>query len=193
MKRLIDFIIPPPRWRMPFVILLGIFSGIFLTIFQLSNAISYLSDDSKTCINCHVMKPEYATWMHSSHRSVAVCNDCHVPHENIIKKYYFKANDGLRHATWFTFRWDPQVIRIKEAGKSVVQNNCIRCHHHQVSEVSIANVAGSNYKEGKGLLCWDCHKQIPHGKVHSQASTPSAIIPGLSPPVPEWILKMEKQ
>ena len=30
--------------------------------------------------------------------------DGHVPHDSFIRKYYFKASDGLRHATIFTLR-----------------------------------------------------------------------------------------
>ena len=74
------------------------------------------------------MAPQYATWMHSSHRERATCNDCHVPHDNVFNTYYFKAKDGLRHATVFTMRGEPQVIKIKEEGHHVVHQNCIRCH-----------------------------------------------------------------
>ena len=41
------------------------------------------------------MTPQYATWSHSTHREHAHCNDCHVPHNNILNKYYFKAKDGM--------------------------------------------------------------------------------------------------
>ena len=43
------------------------------------------------------MAPYYATWMHSSHSRDATCNDCHVPHENIVKKWAFKGMDGMKH------------------------------------------------------------------------------------------------
>ena len=66
------------------------------------------------------MRSEFATWQHSSHREVAVCNDCHVPHNNVFNKYYFKAKDGLRHAAMFTLRMEPQVIKMHEAGQEVV-------------------------------------------------------------------------
>lgn len=63
---------------------------------------SYVSDDPATCVNCHIMRPEYVTWHHSPHREHATCNDCHVPHDNVFRKYYFKGADGMRHATIFT-------------------------------------------------------------------------------------------
>jgi cytochrome c nitrite reductase small subunit len=186
-----NWIIPPPQWQLPVIILCGIIVGLGISIMQIANATSYLSDDPKACINCHIMTPEYSTWQHSSHRERANCNDCHVPHNNIIRKYFFKAQDGLRHATIFTLRKEPQVIHIGDAGKTVVQENCLRCHIKQVNPISATNVNGKNFKHGEGMLCWGCHREIPHGRTHSLTSTPNAIVPGLSPVIPEWLTKDE--
>ncbi len=190
LKSTIRKLLPPAGWRVPVAILLGLFFGLVATAFKISNAGSYLSDEPEACINCHLMYPQYATWQHSSHRERAVCNDCHVPHDNVFRKYYFKAQDGSRHATIFTLRTEPQVIMIKEDGKQVVQENCIRCHSYQVGDVAAAHTTGKNYKEGDGHLCWDCHREVPHGRVSSQASAPNAIVPGLSKPAPDWLLKI---
>lgn len=181
---------PTTGWKVPVAIMLGLFFGLAATAFKISNAASYLSDEPETCINCHLMYPQYATWQHSSHREKAVCNDCHVPQDNVFRKYYFKGQDGSRHATVFTLRTEPQVIRINEAGKQVVQENCIRCHIKQLETVTAMQVTGKNYKEGKGHLCWDCHREVPHGKISSQSSTPHAIVPGQSKPAPDWLLKL---
>lgn len=186
-------LLPPDRWRLPVAVSLGLFLGLAATAFKISNAVSYLSDDPKACINCHLMYPQYATWMHSSHREKANCNDCHVPHDNVFRKYFFKGQDGTRHATIFTTRTEPQVIRINEAGKTVVQENCIRCHEEQLNTVTAMQVTGVNYKLGKGHLCWDCHKEVPHGKISSQASTPNAIVPGLKPAAPSWLSKLSSE
>ena len=40
------------------------------------------------------MNEQYDGWIKSSHRSVAVCNDCHVPH-NLIAKYATKGSNGF--------------------------------------------------------------------------------------------------
>ncbi len=176
MKKLINKLIPPKQWQLPVVILLGMFVGLTAYTFKVSNAISYLSDSPETCVNCHVMNPQYATWKHSSHREHATCNDCHVPHDNFVSKYYFKAADGLRHATMFTLRMEPQVIRIKEAGAKVVQENCKRCHSHLTKNVSIRNNTYKDAHEGNAKLCWDCHREVPHGKVRSLSATPKALI-----------------
>lgn len=187
MRKFIEFLIPPKNWRRPVILLMGIIIGLIISILHISNAPSYLSEDPRACINCHVMTLQYATWEHSSHRQWATCNDCHVPQDNIIRKYLFKAQDGFRHASIFTLKLEPQVIQIKEAGKAVVQENCLRCHIELVNPVSIANVTYKNYKHGEGKLCWDCHRETPHGRTHSLASTPNAIIPELNPAIPQWI------
>jgi cytochrome c nitrite reductase small subunit len=169
---------------------LGAIVGLGLYILRISNAVSYLSDAPETCINCHVMNPQYATWNHSSHREVASCNDCHVPHNNVVNKYYFKAMDGLRHATIFTMRAEPLVIYIKEAGKQVVQNNCIRCHEQLVTD----NTGIARFEQSKHFRtersCVTCHRETPHGRVNSLAAVPNARIPELKSPVPKWLKKL---
>ena len=189
-KKLLIRLMPPAGWKAPVAITLGLLFGLAATAFKISNAVSYMSDEPKTCINCHLMYPQFATWSHSSHRERATCSDCHVPHDNVFRKYWVKGQDGLRHATVFTTRTEPQVIRIKSLGKTVVQENCIRCHTNQLSTVTAMQVTGRNYKEGKGHLCWDCHREVPHGRVSSQASTPFAIVPGLDRPAPGWLERL---
>ncbi|HUM87906.1 MAG TPA: NapC/NirT family cytochrome c, partial [Prolixibacteraceae bacterium] len=77
---LFKIFIPPDRWKVPVILLLGIFVGLGLFTIYLSKAPTYLSDDPKTCMNCHIMAPQYASWSHSSHRQYTNCMDCHVPH-----------------------------------------------------------------------------------------------------------------
>lgn len=188
MKRLIRLLKPPAQWQLIVIVLTGIIVGTGLLIIRASKAHSYLSDDPETCINCHVMYTQYASWTHSSHREVATCNDCHVPHDNVVRKYFFKAMDGMRHATIFTARLEPQVIQIKNAGANVVQENCIRCHIELVSMVSAVQVTANNHKLGEGARCWDCHRETPHGTVNSLSSSPGALVPGLEPVMPEWMM-----
>jgi len=177
---------PPERLRFPVIILLGIIFGMGIFIIYISNAASYLSDKPATCINCHVMVPQFATWERGSHGKVATCNDCHVPQDNFFRKYYFKAADGLRHATMFTLRMEPQVMRIGEMGKSAVQENCIRCHTNQIHPLSLKAISGASIVED-GKYCWDCHRATPHGRVNSLSSTPYARTPVLTPIMPEWL------
>jgi len=187
MSSLIKKILPPERWKVPVLITSGILVGIMAFLFHISRASSYLSDKAETCVNCHIMAPQYATWSHSSHREEAHCNDCHVPHNNIFNKYYFKAKDGLRHATIFTLRAEPQVIFIKEAGKKVVQNNCIRCHEHLITDSRLRNFTDESQNAREARQCWECHQETPHGRVNSLSSVPNARVPLPESPVPEWM------
>jgi cytochrome c nitrite reductase small subunit len=134
-----------------------------------------------------------ATWNHSSHREVTNCNDCHVPHNNIFNHYFFKAKDGMRHSKVFTLRQEPQVIFIKEAGINVVQENCKRCHLELNQPVSTYLVTGRNYNHGEGRLCWQCHRETPHGRVNSLSSAPYARVPLPESVVPDWMEKLIKE
>jgi len=183
-------LLPPAKWRFPVMIVSAIFIGIAAFTIYISKAHSYLSDKPETCINCHIMAPQYATWSHSSHREVAHCNDCHVPHNNVFNKYYFKASDGLRHSALFTLRKERQVITILEAGARVVQNNCIRCHDKQVVDPKLEATVAMYRSIREGRRCVDCHREEGgHGSMNSLSSAPDARVPLLQSPVPEWLRK----
>ncbi|MCX8056543.1 MAG: cytochrome c nitrite reductase small subunit [Ignavibacteria bacterium] len=188
-KKIVDAVIPPQNWIVAVSFIGGIFIGLAFLVLYISNAPSYLSDKPESCINCHVMTPQFITWRNSSHARVATCNDCHVPQDNIIRKLYFKSSDGLRHSFIFTFRLEPQVIQIKEAGKKVVQENCIRCHRNLIEETQLIKVSTPKFQHSENKLCWDCHRETPHGRVNSLASTPYARVPKLNPILPEWLSK----
>lgn len=193
MKKLFLALFPTARWRMVAAILGGMLVGLVLLVLHISRAGSYLSERPETCINCHVMFPHYATWRHSSHRQWATCSDCHVPHDHPVRKWYFKASDGLRHAAVFTARAEPQVIRIEKAGETVVQENCIRCHIRLLETTRLVTTTAHGARAGEDRLCWDCHREVPHGAVSSLASTPFALVPRLSPVVPEWMQRNPKR
>jgi len=192
-KSLMKSLIPPPGWRLVVTLLMGVIVGLAVYIFYISNAASYLSDNPTTCINCHVMNPQYATWFHSSHREKATCNDCHVPQNNVFNKYFFKAKDGMRHATIFTLRNEPQVIYIKEEGAKAVQQNCIRCHNDLITDNKILSKTRQfDHFRTEGRYCWTCHREVPHGRVNSLSSTPNAQIPKTKQPIPIWIQELVK-
>ena len=185
--------------------LVGVGIGMALMLVRIANATSYLSDDPQTCINCHVMTDAYASWQRGSHGRVAVCIDCHVPHDNLVAKYAYKARDGLKHSYVFTMRNEPQVLNLSAPAAPVIQSNCLRCHSHQVmmicgEGVSPLQVPGSPRRKGRmpsprdptiaklrlmmrpvgssARRCWDCHLGI-HGKVRSLSASPVTLRPGL--------------
>lgn len=186
-RKLWGSIAPPASWHVPVIIVVGILVGLAGLLFHVSRASSYLSDAPETCVNCHVMAPQYASWAKSAHRTVATCNDCHVPQDNVFRHYYFKATDGLYHSTIFTLRAEPQVIRIREPGKRVVQENCVRCHIDTIHITKLANVRGDDPAHQEGLQCIDCHRATPHGEVNSLSAVPYEHVPLPGNPVPEWM------
>ncbi len=161
--------------------LVGGFFGAASYVAFLSNAASYMSDDPKACINCHIMTPMYASWRHSSHARVATCNDCHVPQDSVVRKYYFKANDGLRHSYLFTTRQERQVIEAIPESKAVIQKNCIRCHEPMLQQ------ATTPLGHTLDRSCIACHREVPHGREHSLSATPNAAVPPLEPVTPSWM------
>ena len=191
MNRLIRYFLPPDAWRTPVILLLGVFCGLLCFTLYIAKATSYLSEKPETCVNCHIMSPHYATWFHSSHREKATCNDCHVPHDNVVNQYYFKAKDGIRHATMFMFRMEPQVIRIAEGSKKVVQDNCIRCHNNLITDPQMEGKNNVNPCR-KDRTCWECHREVPHGRVNSLSSVTKQV-PLSTSPVPQWLKKRVNQ
>ncbi len=187
--RFLKKLIPPDRWKLPVIIVSAIFAGLFFFTVYISNAPSYLGDRPETCVNCHIMAPQYTTWYHSAHREVTNCNDCHVPHNNVVNKYYFKAKDGMRHATIFTLRNEPQVIFIHEAGQEVVHNNCIRCHEHVLFDPKMDFNREEHLAHRSDRKCWECHRETPHGRVNSLSSVPNARVPLPESPVPKWLIE----
>ncbi|OPZ82922.1 MAG: Cytochrome c-type protein NrfH [bacterium ADurb.Bin429] len=168
----------PAVWRLPTFALLGVVAGLGLLLVRVSEMPSYLSDDPRACVNCHIMRPQYSTWEHSSHRQAATCNDCHVPHDSVIRKYAFKAKDGLRHATIFTLRAEPQAIHATPASAAVIQENCARCHEAQLRHTFLLTRSERP--------CVTCHDTVPHGDTRSLSATPNAPVPRLEPLLPAF-------
>ncbi|WP_430810903.1 MULTISPECIES: cytochrome c nitrite reductase small subunit [unclassified Carboxylicivirga] len=192
-KKFFDFLKPPEHWRMPVLLTAGILVGLGCYVFYVSRAHSYLSDEPTTCVNCHIMAPQYATWSHSAHREVATCNDCHVPHNNVFNTYYFKAKDGMRHASVFTMRAEPQVIFIKEEGQKVVQQNCVRCHEYLITDDKLLAQVPDMHQNIDDRYCWECHRETPHGRVNSLSSVPHARVPVPESPLPDWLKKLNQK
>src|SRR5512134_1230970 len=110
---------------------LGLAVGLVLGIggytFIYARGYSYLTNDPESCVNCHVMQEQYSGWVTSSHRSVAVCNDCHAPHD-VIGKYVTKARNGFWHSFYFTTGGFPDPIRITPRNARVTEEACRTCH-----------------------------------------------------------------
>src|SRR5918998_4852514 len=101
----------------------GVIFGIGGFTFIYARGYSYLTNDPAACANCHVMREQYDGWLKSSHRAVAVCNDCHTP-PGVVGKYYTKASNGFWHSYYFTTTPFPEPIRITARNARVTEQAC---------------------------------------------------------------------
>jgi len=136
------------------VILLGVGSYTFLY----AKGLSYMSDDPEVCINCHIMQSQYDSWQKSSHHAVAVCVDCHLPHD-FLGKYIAKADNGWHHSKGFTLQNFHEPIMIKAPNARILQDNCLACHQDMVHEL----VVGVN-GPAEAVRCVHCHVTVGHGE-----------------------------
>ena len=93
----------------------------------------------------------------------------------------------MRHATIFTMRAEPQVIFIKEEGKQVVHDNCVRCHSELLNDSKLMTQTAMLAHNKTDRACWECHREVPHGRVNSLSSTPWARTPSKTDNAPKWL------
>jgi cytochrome c nitrite reductase small subunit len=140
-------------------VLVGLLLGIGGYTFLYAEALSYMSDDPEVCINCHIMQSQYDSWQKSSHHAVAVCVDCHLPHD-FVGKYIAKADNGWHHSKGFTLQDFHEPIMIKAPNARILQDNCLACHEDIVHEL----VVGVN-GPAEEVRCVHCHVTVGHGEV----------------------------
>jgi cytochrome c nitrite reductase small subunit len=116
---------------------------------------SYVTNDPAACANCHVMQDHYRAWMKSSHRAVAVCNDCHTP-PGLVPKYLTKAENGFNHSLAFTTGRFPEPLRITARNRDVTERACRKCHDDIVIAIE------GPYGQAERLSCIRCHSTVGH-------------------------------
>lgn len=136
-------------------LVLGMLGGVGAFTFGYGQGWSYLSNDPQACANCHVMQGHYDAWQNSSHRHVAVCNDCHLPHDP-IGKWVTKADNGFFHSLAFTLENFHEPIQIKPRNRRVTQNACLHCHEDFVHALLPVEPGGDM------LSCVKCHSEVGH-------------------------------
>src|SRR5262245_34981851 len=137
-------------------IMCGVALGLGLYTFAYARGWSYLTDNPAACVNCHVMNEQYDGWLKGSHRSVAVCNDCHVPHD-LVGKYYTKARNGFWHSFYFTTQTFHEPIQITPPSRAITEARCRECHEPVVQAMGTPAHAGS-----REVSCIRCHGSVGH-------------------------------
>ena len=115
---------------------------------------SYLSNDPRACVNCHVMREHYDGWQKASHHAHATCNDCHAPHD-VIGKYSTKALNGFWHSFAFTTGRFPQAIQITPRNREIAEGACRTCHTPLTHAIDTAT-------SPTPLSCLSCHQHVGH-------------------------------
>jgi cytochrome c nitrite reductase small subunit len=142
-------------------LVLSVFVGVVLGgggyAFYYGQGLSYMSNDPKSCVNCHIMRDHYDGWAKASHHAVATCNDCHSPHD-LIGKYVTKAENGFWHSKAFTLQDFHDPIRIRPRNSRILQSSCVHCHLETVSEI-----VGHTREGDEPVNCVRCHASVGHG------------------------------
>jgi cytochrome c nitrite reductase small subunit len=136
---------------------LGLLVGLGLYTFVYAQGASYMTNDPAACVNCHVMNEQYDGWLKSSHRAVAVCNDCHAPH-TFFGKYATKAINGFWHSFAFTTGRFPDNIQITSRNHRVTESACRSCHDDIVHAIDVSGRAAD-----EAISCVRCHGSVGHG------------------------------
>jgi len=143
--------------RLPVIVacLAGVLAGVGAYTFVYAKGYSYLTNDPAACANCHVMENHFAAWMKSSHRAVAVCNDCHTP-PGLVPKYTVKAINGFNHSVAFTTGRFPEPLRITPMNAAATEKACRKCHQDIVEAIDAPASSRSRQR------CTRCHWTVGH-------------------------------
>lgn len=145
------------RWVMiGCAISLGVLLGVGGYTFIYAKGFSYLSNDPAACMNCHIMREHYDSWVKASHHRAATCNDCHVPH-TFPEKYLVKSENGWNHSRKFTLQNFQEPIRIRPKNLVALQHNCVHCHSGLVQDI-----AAHRDVEAGAARCTECHRSVGH-------------------------------
>jgi cytochrome c nitrite reductase small subunit len=134
---------------------LGVAIGLGFYTFIYAKGSSYLTNNPQACANCHVMQEYYDAWVKSTHRSVAVCNDCHTP-PGAVGKYTTKAINGFWHSFAFTSGRFPEALHITGRNQRVSEEACQKCHL-----ALIQAMVGPHDDSGR-THCARCHNSVGH-------------------------------
>ena len=141
----------------------GLAVGLGGYTFVVARGSSYLTDDPAACANCHVMSTHFAAWQKSSHRAVAVCNDCHAPHDSFFRKYAVKGENGFVHSLNFTTGRHPDPLRIRAGNRRVTQAACLHCHGELAAAITPSRTTSSHPPPQSATLdCISCHADVGH-------------------------------
>lgn len=140
------------------VFIIGAMIGLAVYTFVYAKGSSYLSSDPQACINCHIMEDQYDGWIAGVHANTATCSDCHLPHDNVIHKYFVKGENGFMHALKFTTGWHPENIEARPVSLAITNQACLSCHAELTEDIRHPGTSES----GEVFDCVRCHSGVGH-------------------------------
>ena len=143
-------------WSLGLIVIFGVLFGLGAYTFSYAEGTSYFSNDPSSCVNCHVMRDQFDSWNHSSHKDFATCNDCHTPHR-FPDKWIVKGINGWNHSLAFTLGNFPEPIEIREFNENIALENCTTCHEPMLTQIHQPEL-------GEPASCVTCHGNVGHDK-----------------------------
>jgi cytochrome c nitrite reductase small subunit len=143
-------------WSFGLIVIFGVLFGLGAYTFSYAEGTSYFSNDPSSCVNCHIMRDQFDSWNHSSHKAFAACNDCHTPHR-FPDKWIVKGINGWNHSLAFTTGNYPEPIQIKSFNEEIALENCTSCHATLLTQIHQPAL-------GESASCLDCHGNVGHSK-----------------------------
>lgn len=122
---------------------------------MMSASLAYV-DQPQFCGSCHSMREVYGTFAASTHKQF-VCGDCHLPQQNFAVKLSAKTRSGISHVYHETLQDYPQPLTISAEGKTILADNCRRCHASTIENTPMAAAGNS---------CTACHRSLVHDELN---------------------------
>ncbi len=141
-----------------------LFLAIFLPVVAFLAAGAYGIDqvvnNSDLCVKCHEMRPEYYTWLASSHSQIK-CTDCHMPVDPW--QGAIRYTQGLRMiVTHFTNTYQLPLATKQPIGNDV----CLKCHsQNRIPTIPGDLIISHTTHDAAGVQCINCHNGAVHARI----------------------------
>jgi len=131
---------------------LSVLAGIIIAL--AATTTYHYAGSSGFCSFCHSMEHVSSQLQLSRHKQFA-CIECHMPAGNVVEKVTYKTRAGIHDLVRETLRSYPAYITLSSHGRSIVDDNCLRCHFSTVESTKMVGSINN---------CTKCHRNLVHGK-----------------------------
>lgn len=141
-----------------------LFLGILLTAAVFLGAGAYginqVVNNSDLCAKCHEMRPEYYTWLSSSHSQIK-CTDCHMPSDPWQRAVRYA--QGVRMVVeHFTNTYQLPLATRKPISNLV----CLKCHsQNRIPTIPGDLIISHTTHDDAGVQCINCHNGVVHARI----------------------------